>query len=334
MISGLTVDLMRDLGILLHKGNSPILVHAVLCSIQATFSGWHIIGSLSLKEGANPLIFGLYRELLASLLMYIFVRMRNERIMIEEKDRMRFLFLGFCSFLNVVGTVLALQYISPTKYSMMQPTIAVIASIISFTIGIENISGYQALGIILAVSGAITVECWTGDTDESDLGRTLLGGMLVTAQVTGMASLIVFQKPLLSRYPPAVLTVVYYSIGSIITLIACVLWSYSFQPPDFYFDGKVFPWLGLAYVSIFSTAYAYNAYSWAGKQVPPTITTIYNTLQPVFTSALSFVFFKIVPTYVEVLGGLLVVAGLFATVRGKSKEIQILMNSTVDKDIP
>jgi hypothetical protein len=30
------------------------VVHLVLASVQLSFSGWHVVGSLALKEGANP----------------------------------------------------------------------------------------------------------------------------------------------------------------------------------------------------------------------------------------------------------------------------------------
>jgi hypothetical protein len=37
------------------------LVHLVLISIQICFSGWHIVGSIALSEGADALVFALYR---------------------------------------------------------------------------------------------------------------------------------------------------------------------------------------------------------------------------------------------------------------------------------
>lgn len=158
-------------------------------------------------------MFALYREVFASILMYGLVKYFGQIITVHPEDYRRMLFLGFCSFTNVVGTILALQYINPVRYSVMQPIIPVIATLISVGIGLESLSWIKSCGILAAVGGAILVETWqAGSDDESS--NILLGTILVCIQVTAMASLIVFQKPILPKYDPAVLTFVYYSIGS------------------------------------------------------------------------------------------------------------------------
>lgn len=102
-----------------------------------------------------------------------------------------------------------------------------------------------------------------------------------------------------------------------------ICWITRFVASDIYFQGVLLPWLGLGYATIFSTLYAYNAYSWAGKRVSPAITTVYNTLQPVGTSVLSVIFLHHVVTLPEIVGGLLVMIGLVITVYGRQRELLI-----------
>jgi drug/metabolite transporter (DMT)-like permease len=158
-------------------------------------------------------MFALYREVFASILMYGLVRYYGKFVFVHPEDYQRMLFLGFCSFVNVVGTILALQYINPVRYSVMQPIIPVIATLISVGIGLESLSPIKSCGILAAVGGAILVETWHASSDDES-SNVVLGTILVCVQVTAMASLIVFQKPILSKYDPAVLTFVYYAIGS------------------------------------------------------------------------------------------------------------------------
>jgi drug/metabolite transporter (DMT)-like permease len=102
----------------------------------------------------------------------------------------------------------------------MQPVIPVVATIISVVVGYEHLSVVKVLGILCAVGGAILVETWhTGGNDDDgddddDSSNMLLGTILVCVQVSGMAALIVFQKKLLKKYDPTVLTFAYYSTGS------------------------------------------------------------------------------------------------------------------------
>ena len=58
-----------------------------------------------------------FRELSASFFMYLIVKQRGLSVVIEKRDYGRICLLGFFSFINVVGTVLALQYISAVRYS-------------------------------------------------------------------------------------------------------------------------------------------------------------------------------------------------------------------------
>lgn len=64
---------------------NPAIVHIVLISVQLCFSGWHIVGSLALKKGADALAFALYREILATALMFALVKQRGRTVNIDNK---------------------------------------------------------------------------------------------------------------------------------------------------------------------------------------------------------------------------------------------------------
>lgn len=49
--------------------------------------------------------------------MYLIVKQKGLSVVIEKRDYGRICLLGVFSFINVVGTVLALQYISAVRYS-------------------------------------------------------------------------------------------------------------------------------------------------------------------------------------------------------------------------
>jgi drug/metabolite transporter (DMT)-like permease len=114
-----------------------------------------------------------------------------------------------------------------------------------------------------------------------------------------------------------------------------ICWITRFVVSDIYFNGILLPWLGLGYATIFSTFYAYNAYSWAGKRVSPAITTVYNTLQPVGTSVLSVIFLHHTVTLPEIIGGLLVMLGLLITVYGRQQELaKVIVHHSGEESSP
>ena len=297
--------------------------HLALIFTQVCFSGWHILSSISLSKGANPLVFAFYREVTASICMFMYVYFLKVEFRIYKEDVFRYIFLGFCSFVNVVGSVFALAYISPTKYALFQPLIPCIATLLSITLRLEKVTVLKILGIILAFSGAVIVTLWDpdGNINANDSDPTL-GLILVVCQVTCMASLIVFQKKLLTKYEPVLLTAAFYSIGSLFTCIMMLIWIPWLTSPDMYFNHKLAPWLTLIYAVIFPTFFAYNAYSWAGKRLIPSVTTVYSTLQPVCTGILSYFVLGQQITSGYIIGGITVIIGLFVTVYGRHSELQ------------
>lgn len=297
--------------------NTPYIL---LLLVQLIFSGWHIIGSISLKEGADPLVFALYREIFGTILMYSLVYSRDVEVIIFKEDYARFLALGFFSFMNMVGTLLALQNISAARFALFQPGIPCIATLISIGIGLEKHTWLKLSGIGIAVVGAILIEAW--DTGSSgDDHNVALGTVIVLLQILGMACLVVFQKPLLKKYDSTLVTFVYFTIGSIFTLLLCICWASRFHSGgDFYFSGLWLPWIGLAYAAILATWLNYNMISYASSFVPPSITTIYSTFQPVGTVLLSIMILGYGISVSEGIGGALVVVGLFVTVFARTED--------------
>ena len=134
--------------------------------------------------------------------------------------------------------------------------------------------------------------------------------------------MIVFQKKLLKKYDPAVTTLVYYSIGTFFTIILCAVFSSYFVKEDFIFYGDQLAWIAVGYASTFATLFAYNATSWSNKRLTPSVTTVYNTLQPIGTVILSYLILSTTPTSAELIGGLVIVLGLIVTVHDKSDDDQ------------
>ena len=64
-----SIDSNRSVGLTVNS----VTPHVLLIITQFVFSGWHLLGFLALRGGASPLIFALYRESIASVLMLLYV---------------------------------------------------------------------------------------------------------------------------------------------------------------------------------------------------------------------------------------------------------------------
>jgi hypothetical protein len=79
--------------------------HLLLIFSQFIFSFYHIIGYLAQKN-ASLLVLSLYRTAFSSVLMLLFTLTRrkgNYNLGINKEDYLRFMYIGFCNVVNVLG---------------------------------------------------------------------------------------------------------------------------------------------------------------------------------------------------------------------------------------
>ena len=94
--------------------------------------------------------------------------------------------------------------------------------------------------------GALVVVLSQTSDHKNVESHVFFGTMIVLLQVTAMANLLVFQKPLLAKYDPSIVTFTYYSTGTALTLVLCLLSAPLYmKPSDLYFNNNTMPWFGL-----------------------------------------------------------------------------------------
>mmetsp|Transcript_15594 Transcript_15594/g.22914 ORF Transcript_15594/g.22914 Transcript_15594/m.22914 type:complete len:356 (-) Transcript_15594:287-1354(-) len=330
-----------------------MLVNLALISVQLGFSGWHIVGKVALNAGVDPLALALYREALGTALMFLLASYATKQsdagqnMKIQRKHWLRFLALGLFSFGNVVGCIVSLKFVSATNFAVMQPSIPVLATGISVFWGLETISTKKIFGIVLSVAGAVVVE----STGGLMFGKSSsYGSALVMLQCLSMALLTVAQKPVLATYHSTVVTAWYYAVGSALTLVTwagALLYRSSsssgsagllvYAASSLSLGGKVSAWLALLYVGVVATFYCYNALAWALARTTPSKAAAFNTLQPPGTVILSVMFLHSSVHAGEVLGGILVIAGLLVTLLdpgGAADEARMISKSNSLSPVP
>ncbi len=107
------------------------------------------------------------------------IRYEQHVLKVEKTDWSRFCFLGACSFTNVVGTIIALGYLSATRYAILQPSILLWACLISVAKGFEKLTLFKSIDISLSVGGAVLIESWSEGDSDDDSSNVLLGTIIV-----------------------------------------------------------------------------------------------------------------------------------------------------------
>jgi drug/metabolite transporter (DMT)-like permease len=234
-------------------------------------------------------------------------------VAIEPADFIRLSIVGCGSFLSTVATALSLKYMSPSMFSIFQPSVPCLVAGLSMASGMEPYNTMKVIGVLFAVCGALVAELWKGSKPDETAVNTPTGVFFACVQVTSMAILLVAVKPLLNKYEPAVVTTMYFTVGTAMMFLLCLAMITTFPASAFTFGGEIMPWVALLYSAIVVGMFAFFALNWAGKHVSPTVATVYFTFQPVGTCALSAVLLGAAVTWPEVGGGVLIVCGLLVT---------------------
>jgi len=278
-------------------------VHLTLLIVQLSFGGFHVVAKAALTDLA-PMALAALRIAIATPIL-VFLAWRRDRFLPTARDMPVLALLGGLGvFLNQVLFITGLKHTTATNASILMTSLPVFAVAAAAVLGIERLTVQRSVGILLSVAGALVL---VNPFRFSTAPGAALGNVLILGNSLCYALFLVLQRPVLARIPWRTVIAWSFLYGGAGVLLASV-------PALTRLELTRIPaatWLGVLYIALFATVFAYAANTWAVRRSSPALVSAYGTLQPLVAVVLAALFLGERFGWVEGVGFALIVAGLW-----------------------
>ncbi|KAM7514107.1 hypothetical protein LguiA_003690 [Lonicera macranthoides] len=329
-----------------------VQLHLAMLALQFGYAGFHVVSRAALNMGISKIVFPVYRNIIAFLLLLPFA------FFLEKKDRppLTFSFLVQFFLLAVVGItanqafyLLGLDHTSPTFASAIQNSVPAITFLMAVILRLEQVRLNRKDGIgkvagtIFCVAGATVITLYKGPTIYSPVpplqsaninsiispvllsslgdakGKNwTLGCIFLIGHCLSWSAWLVLQAPVLKKYPARLSVTSYQCFFGVLQFL--VIAAFMERDPNAWLihtGGELF---SVFYAGVVASGIAFAVQIWCIDRGGPVFVAVYQPVQTLVVAIMASVALGEEFYLGGIIGAVLIITGLYLVLWGKNEE--------------
>ncbi|KAL3372183.1 hypothetical protein AABB24_008631 [Solanum stoloniferum] len=320
-------------------------LHLAMLALQFGYAGFHVVSRAALNMGISKIVFPVYRNILALLLLLPFA------YFLEKKDRPQLNWNFTIQFflLAVIGItanqgfyLLGLDNTSPTFASAIQNSVPAITFLMAVLLRIETVRLNRKDGIskvcgtLLCVAGASVITLYKGPTIYSPnppLQRTspmllalgdangknwTLGCIYLIGHCLSWAGWLVLQAPVLKKYPARLSVTSWQCFFGVIQFL--IIAAFCERDPQAWLVHSGAELFSVFYAGVVASGIAFAVQIWCIDRGGPVFVAVYQPVQTLVVALMAS--FALGEEFYlgGIIGAVLIISGLYFVLWGKNEE--------------
>lgn len=270
---------------------------------------------------APSLVIAAWRLLLASLILALpaLSKHRTELQKLTRKELLLGLASGIFLAFHFATWITSLEYTSVTNSVVIVSTSPIWVALLAPIFLKEKLTKTIMIGIILTLIGGTIIgfseSCaWDGgircaSLAESGLGEGSLGNFLALAGAWTVAGYLMIGRRLRAKMSLISYIFLVYGMAAVVLLVMVLISGNTL----FGYSPIIYLWLLL--MAIFPQLIGHSTYNWALRYLPVALVAVTTLGEPIGSSILAFIILKETPSILQIVGGVLILAGIYVTSR-------------------
>ncbi|XP_030447036.1 protein WALLS ARE THIN 1-like [Syzygium oleosum] len=338
-------------------------LHMAMLALQFGYAGFHVVSRAALNMGISKIVFIVYRNVIAFLLLapFAYFLEKKERPAITLNFLVQFFLLALVGITANQGFyLLGLDNTSPTFASAIQNSVPAITFLMAAVLRIEKVrldrkDGIaKVLGTAFCVAGASVITLYKGPTiyspapplhaaagpvwrptlalGDAEGKNWTLGCVYLIGHCLSWSGWLVLQAPVLKKYP-ARLSVTSYT---------CFFGLLQFLVISAFIERNASAWLvhtgaevfSIFYAGVVASGIAFAVQIWCIDRGGPVFVAVYQPVQTLVVAIMASIALGEQFYLGGIIGAVLIIAGLYLVLWGKNEERKFTLEKAAIQSAP